>query len=886
VKRIHITLTFTSLIIFAFLISFFAINTQELASEGIAAHSAIGYTNGTYNYNTQEQATDGIIAYGTVGDTSGAPWRLYYDGTVVVDSGFINIYWRSTISPWRDYSENINKIVFTGPITAGTYLRHLFYSLTNLTSIEGLHYFDTSNVTEMHSMFANTNSLTSLDLSGWDTSNVNQMFNIFGHARNLTSLDLSGWDAHNVTSARAMFAGMDFLNYLALGENFSFVQDLELPPIPQSNYYTGYWQNIGQGTYYNPQGEFVFTSEELIQYENAHIASGNIWVWQRTDVQRPEGPLALRVGTVNGGAPWRLYADGTLVVDSGFVYHSPSGRNPRSPWDRFNNHINKVIFSGPVTAGSSLKALFGGLQYVTDIEGLHYLDTSSVSDMSWIFFGMASLESLDLSTLDVSNVTSMEAMFSGATSLVTLDISGWDVSNVLCMSRMFGGVRSMSDFDLSNWDVSNVTNMSSMFGGTTMTSLDLSGWDTRNVEDMGQMFYRTRLKQLVLGQYFKFASGDYFWNRNAHLPRVPLDDDFAGRWQNVGRGTPDNPQGRFVFSCTQLMSNFDGAIHADTWVWQRAGSRRRPTLSGTSPKQPPFYASETQAILEERVCLWQYVGEISHYRGSVYPDDVPKLMIITSTDELAAFVELNTTHIGFDGEDRVYSYIADIDKYDEAFFAVNFLAFISTGEGSGSNRQEVTAIYTTERSDTVYIEITSTRPGGGLFGTADFMFWQHRIELDRSLSGNEIIVTRPRRYIQGLQLLCHCSVYRASTTRRRNEFPSLVRINSVDELLYYYERNRAFLPEEMIDRVFRNMYFDATFFRMQSLLFLRLEESCGLNTLEITSLCSPSSSGVVDVQITRTVSEGGTADMRYWYFVFRDSNEIYEPSTVALVINE
>jgi hypothetical protein len=54
------------------------------------------------------------------------------------------------------------------------------------------------------------------------------------------------------------------------------------------------------------------------------------------------------------------------------------------------------------------------------------------------------------------------------------------------------------------------------------------------------------------------------------LPSPPHDDEFTGHWQNVGSGTASNPQGEFTFFASNgLMRNFDGAIHADTWVWQR-----------------------------------------------------------------------------------------------------------------------------------------------------------------------------------------------------------------------------------------------------------------------------------------------------------------------------
>jgi len=109
-----------------------------------------------------------------------------------------------------------------------------------------------------------------------------------------------------------------------------------------------------------------------------------------------------------------------------------------------------------------------------------------------------------------------------------------------------------------------------MFGGApNLTSINLSGWDTRSVRDMRVMF-GNNLSQLTLGENFVFRP---FWRVETHWIDAPLpnfDENgnrFIRRWQNVGNGTVDNPQGEFVFTADELMSNFDGAIHADTWVW-------------------------------------------------------------------------------------------------------------------------------------------------------------------------------------------------------------------------------------------------------------------------------------------------------------------------------
>ena len=83
--------------------------------------------------------------------------------------------------------------------------KEMFYSCSKLSSID-MSGFDTSNVTNMFSMFFNCSALTSLTgLSGFDTSNVTIMNCMFQMCSSLTSLDVSGWNTGNVTNMGVMF---------------------------------------------------------------------------------------------------------------------------------------------------------------------------------------------------------------------------------------------------------------------------------------------------------------------------------------------------------------------------------------------------------------------------------------------------------------------------------------------------------------------------------------------------------------------------------------------------------------------------------------------------------------------------------------------------------
>ena len=268
----------------------------------------------------------------------GATWTLCECGTLKVGEGFVHQSmrsgsWSSTISPWNAHRHSISRIIFSENVVMGYSLAGLFRDLSSATTIEGLEYFDTSNVrimygvfngmnslssldlsnwntgnvtdmssmffrtdalveldvsgwntsnvTDMSSMFGTTHSLVSLDLSNWDTSRVTNMTNMFAHTLSLAILDLSGWDTYNVGQARMnnFFAEMTNLRSLTLGENFVLRGGPMLPAVRVTSEFTGYWQNVGSGTPERPRGEHVLTSVQLMsQFHGATMA--DTWVWQ------------------------------------------------------------------------------------------------------------------------------------------------------------------------------------------------------------------------------------------------------------------------------------------------------------------------------------------------------------------------------------------------------------------------------------------------------------------------------------------------------------------------------------------------------------------------------------------------------------------------------
>ncbi len=161
---------------------------------------------------------------------------------------------------------------------------------------------------------------------------------------------------------------------------------------------------------------------------------------------------------------------------------------------------------GKIVAGSSLNSAFRSGEYIDAINGLNMLDTSNVTNMSYMFYycGYRSeVFTLDLGNNFVtSNVTDMSYMFyycGYRSEVFTLDLgNNFVTSNVTDMSKMFyncGRFSQVFTLDLGNdFDTSNVTNMSGMFYDcghyNKAFTLNLGNkFDTSNVTDMSEMFY-------------------------------------------------------------------------------------------------------------------------------------------------------------------------------------------------------------------------------------------------------------------------------------------------------------------------------------------------------------------------------------------------------------
>ena len=228
----------------------------------------------------------------------------------------------------------------------------------------------------------------------------------------------------------------------------------------------------------NPANGNSNTTAASEQPETNILAQGT-WGTSKWDYTQ-EGDdyiLHLHAGTL--GTP------GTYTSNMGLIWYVGVGSLDTA----FEQKLTQIVIDPGVIANQNSSGLFRNLKNLQTIQGLENLDTSRVTDMSFMFIGCENLTSLDLSHWDTSQVTNMSDMFYGCERLTNLDISQFDTSQVTDMFEMFGACDVLTNLDVSHFNTSQVTNMAKMFiGCENLTGLDVSNFDTSQVTSMNGMF--------------------------------------------------------------------------------------------------------------------------------------------------------------------------------------------------------------------------------------------------------------------------------------------------------------------------------------------------------------------------------------------------------------
>ena len=403
-----------------------------------------------------------------------------------------------------------------------TNMSGMFWGCSALTTLD-LSHFDTQNVTDMNGMFCNCSALTTLDVSNFDTKNVTNMSGMFSSCYALNTLDIANFDTQNVTDMSGMFNGCRALTTLDVSNfdtqnvtnmGYMFCSCYKLTTLDVSNFDTKNVTNMSWMFCFDPALTTIYASDKFVttaceEDDNMFAECANLV----GAVPYDENKLGKEMANYTTGyftdiaskvaKSYAVFDEATNTLtfkhDTKKPYgaftlnegdNAPGWYKPDSNRDNANI-IKKVVFDASFANArpTSCYEWFYRCGFLTDIEGIEYLNTENVTNMSEMFSNCWELTTLDVSKFDTKNVTDMSEMFSNCFALTTLNVSNFDTQNVTDMSNMFGSCYKLTTLDVSNFNTQNVTNMGAMFRGCgALKTLDVSNFDTKNVTNMSEMF--------------------------------------------------------------------------------------------------------------------------------------------------------------------------------------------------------------------------------------------------------------------------------------------------------------------------------------------------------------------------------------------------------------
>ncbi|MBR3159325.1 MAG: BspA family leucine-rich repeat surface protein, partial [Atopobiaceae bacterium] len=540
---------------------------------------------GLFTPTTAYAATGEVIHQGTLNNGMGGvdndvSWKLYSDGTLVIEpiDGESGIWYEGspTAQAWMEYKDQITAVETHGSINlrysamaqmfkgldklktadVGAFVideesswpangcSSMFEGCSSLRTVTGLDkWVLTPKFKNLSSMFRDCSSLESIDFTNWDTSNVTNMASMFSGCSSLTELDVSGFNTDNVTDMSNMFYGCS-----------------KLDTIDVSNFNTENVTNMGAMFY-------------------------NCKAVQELDVSGFVTSQVTQMSSMFSGCEKLTELDVSGFVTSNVTSMSAMFSNCKSleTIDVSKFDTSKVTSLGSVfyecrklkevdvskwKTGecTSLYDTFAGCEAleVADVSGW---DTSKVTNMKETFNGCKSLEVIDVSGWVTDNVTTMYWMFQHCEAVKVLDVDEWNTSNVTEMYMMFQSCKSLIELDAGSWDTSKVKNFYWMFTNCPeLTKLDMSNW-TMNKEimtmpgDTIHIGYDNKLQEVKIGPGFSFGTNpsDRFC--------TPSSPFYSGRWIRVDAdgnmiGEAYTPQDHYA----AVME--DAASMAGTWVWE------------------------------------------------------------------------------------------------------------------------------------------------------------------------------------------------------------------------------------------------------------------------------------------------------------------------------
>ena len=310
-----------------------------------------------------------VFAYakGTVGDTwNGETIIARWSGNDVENIGWVDPKWGNSTN-----KNNITTVVFDESF-AEVKPRSMYWwfmGFLKLTTIEGIEYLNTSECTNMNSMFFDCQSLKEINVNNFDVSKVTNASAMFGYCLDLATITCdNAWD---IETAVHMFDACGNLKNEPKGVTFSSSKVHGDMANPDTGYFTETTEGStiqGRGTYSDP---YLIGTTRQWQAFAANVNDGWTQEGKYFKLTADINIGNTMVGTINadgnnitGGNAFKGYFDGndhtiTMALVGG------SGELAVAPFRNVDGRIYNLKVTGTIsTSGKFAGSIVGRGMYV------------------------------------------------------------------------------------------------------------------------------------------------------------------------------------------------------------------------------------------------------------------------------------------------------------------------------------------------------------------------------------------------------------------------------------------------------------------------------------------------------------------------------------------
>ena len=378
----------------------------------------------------------------------------------------------------------------------------MFYNCCALTSLD-LSNFNTANVTDMSQMFEGCSALTSLNLSNFNTAGVKEMYCMFYNCCALTSLDLSNFNTANVTDMSKMFEGCSALTSLNLSNfNTAGVKDMycmfcvcsALTSLDLSNFNTANVTDMSQMFEGCSALTTIFVSDKFV---TDHVTnSSNMF----SGCDKLIGAIKYD-GKNTNNKDYANYETGYFALEGRFPGYAVFDGGTGTLTFRSGPSTSKPEGAYDLNVGTSLPGWFAQRENIkTVVFDASFANARLTNCYAWFCYctNLTKIEGIE--NLNTEKVTNMSGMFSDCSDLTSLDLSNFNTAKVENMSYMFGSCFSLTGIYASDKFVTDqVTSSVDMFSGCDKL-IGAIKYDGKNTNNKDYANYKTGYFSKLVGK--------------------------------------------------------------------------------------------------------------------------------------------------------------------------------------------------------------------------------------------------------------------------------------------------------------------------------------------------------------------------------------------------